>query len=77
MKLYFKINDLADFFLIDDAIARIVDWSRDNCLPLNIEKCHLISFTHGTVKVFSMSDLGFVNDSKLTFDNYIDLCHHL
>jgi hypothetical protein len=62
-----------------------IDWSNNNDLPLNINKCSSISFTrnHNILtfnysisnttlnRVTSIKDLGILLDSQLTFENHI------
>ena len=86
LKLRRTLNDIADCSILQDDINRIERWSIDNSLALNIEKCHMMSFTNKLHNIQfdyvlntknlstldSFSDLGVKFDSKLKFTYHYD-----
>ena len=84
LKLYFTVNSYADCILLQDDIQNIYNWSLLNKLPLNLDKCCIISFnklpdllefnyTIDNVKikrVYSIRDLGVIFDHKLNFSDH-------
>lgn len=82
-----NINSMDDCANLQDNINKIAEFSRNNGLVLNIEKCAIMTFTKRTTtaitynynidnqllsKKESMRDLGVVYDKKLSFSSHID-----
>lgn len=88
LKLFLKINDHSDARQLQKDIDTIFTWCNDNNLQLNIQKCHIVSFTRRQQTTFQyfnyninhtslgrknvMKDLGITFDSKLTFESHIN-----
>jgi Reverse transcriptase (RNA-dependent DNA polymerase) len=67
-------------------ISKYVRWCDENALPLNVNKCKIITFTRSSAPVYfaytigpstlerveSIADLGVILDSKMSFINHID-----
>lgn len=45
LKIYVKINSPLDASKLQRDLNAVVDWSLDNALPFNLNKCNVISFT--------------------------------
>lgn len=90
VKLFFRIETIADARQLQCDIDTIVSWCHSNGLSLNASKCFLISFTRrrettfqyfnynidGTtiLRVNCIKDLGVLFDPKLSFKNH---CEHV
>lgn len=85
LKLYRKISSPEDIIMLQNDVNNLYQWSVDNNLALNIDKCSCISFsknlqtqniyTLNTVPlkyVTSIKDLGVIFDEKVTFREHID-----
>lgn len=80
-KIFCKINSEADQINLQSILDKFVIWSKKNYLPLNINKCNVISFTRRAnpllnqyiinecplSRVNSIKDLGIHFDSDLGF----------
>lgn len=87
VKIFLKINDIADARQLQQDINTILNWCIENKLELNVNKCYVISFTRrsdityqyfnyningNTIsRVNTMRDLGITFDSKLYFINHM------
>lgn len=85
VKLFRVIQSPTDSFTLQSDLTTISNWSKTNLLPLNISKCHILSFTRSTnpfitpyiidnillERVFSTCDLGVVFDNRLSFNEQI------
>jgi len=82
-----EINSIDDCINLQDNINKIAEFSRNNGLVLNINKCAIMTFTKRTTKSItynynidnqplskkeSMRDLGVLYDKKLSFSSHID-----
>jgi Reverse transcriptase (RNA-dependent DNA polymerase) len=86
MKLYLPVGSSQDCLKIQSDLDRLTAWCEDNMLPLNVNKCKTLTFTRsfhpiiasyvldGKIleRVCSMTDLGVIMDSKLSFREHID-----
>jgi Reverse transcriptase (RNA-dependent DNA polymerase)/Endonuclease-reverse transcriptase len=86
LKIYFKIRNVADYNRVQSELHNFNQWCSNNKMILNLSKCKIISFSRsssihdfqytlsGSVldRVESISDLGVILDSKLTFVAHID-----
>jgi Reverse transcriptase (RNA-dependent DNA polymerase) len=86
MKLFLPVSSSHDCLKIQSNLDRLAQWCDDNALPLNVSKCKIMSFTRSfspvrfsyTIgsstleRVVSITDLGVILDSKLSFRNHID-----
>lgn len=85
LKLFRQINSLNDSVLLQNDLNVLSDWCTINKLPLNIDKCKIISFTRSRdplivsyninlsplLRVCDISDLGVIFDSALTFNKHL------
>lgn len=82
-----EINSIDDCQKLQNNINKIVEFSKNNGLVLNVDKCAIMTFTKRTstaiaydykiddqvlVKKESMRDLGVIYDKKLSFSTHID-----
>lgn len=88
LKIFLKINNLEDARQLQQDIETTNNWCILNNLQLNIQKCHIMSFTRRQQitfqyfnyninnitlsRVTSMRDLGIIFDPKLTFEAHIN-----
>lgn len=86
LKIFSAIRDENDRSILQLNIDHIVEWSSENYLTLNIDKCHTMSYTRkvqpllGTYvmdgqlleRVDSISDLGVTFDMRLNFNKHIE-----
>jgi hypothetical protein len=86
MKLYLPVDSSQDCLKIQSDLDRLAAWCGDNMLPLNVNKCKTLTFTrsfhpiiashvlNGKIfeRVCSVTDLGVILDSKLSFREHID-----
>jgi hypothetical protein len=86
MKLYLPVGSPQDCLKIQSDLDRLTAWCEDNMLPLNANKCKTLTSTrsfhpiiasyvlNGKIhkRVCSMTDLGVILDSKLSFREHID-----
>lgn len=89
LKIFLKIQNHNDARLLQKDIETVVNWCKNNNLQLNVPKCNVMSFTrrsestfqhfnyniNGTTlnRVQTIRDLGVVFDSKLTFEQHINI----
>lgn len=85
LKLYSDINSFEDCLKLQMNLDRINNWCITNNLPLNVQKCHVLSFTRRNEqlhydytlnntslnRVIEFKDLGVIFDSKLSFNQHI------
>ena len=85
LKIYKTIQSLADCLDLQEDLNRVDNWCLENRLPLNIEKCKVMTFSlkhnkilhNYTIQSISIErctvfkDLGVTIDSKLTFNIHI------
>lgn len=83
-KFFMKIRDVNDALFLQRQINMFSDWAQSNFLPLNIQKCQIISFSRsrapiefryevdGVVlsRVRCVNDLGVLLDSRLNFKDH-------
>lgn len=86
LKLYTKIKSLEDAFLLQNDLNLLYKWCTKNKLPLNINKCKVMSFhrksnpvihdyilnNDNLVRVNEFKDLGVIFDEKVNFIKHID-----
>lgn len=86
LKLYRSISSEYDCELLQNDLAKVVQWCRDNNMSLNAGKCAVMSITHSHQKVVypyevngvtlkrvsSKKDQGVIIDEKLSFNEHID-----
>ena len=86
MKLYLPVENSQDCLKIQSDLDRLTKWCEENSLPLNVNKCKILTFTRSLrpisvsyklngktlERVSSMTDLGVVLDCKLSFREHID-----
>jgi hypothetical protein len=86
MNLYLPVGSFQDCLKIQSDLDRLTAWCEDNMLPLNVNKCITLPFTRSSHPVIafyvlngkilerkcSMTDLGVILDSKLSFREHID-----
>lgn len=85
MKIFKQIGDYQDCLKLQDDIKEIFNWSVENQLPFNIDKCKVMTITlrkdmtdykyeignKNLERVYAKTDLGVVFDSKLTFNDHV------
>ena len=86
LKIFSKVSDLNQVRSLQLAVSALGNWSELNRLPLNLEKCFIISFSHRRLPIFGnysllgsvlerkfvIKDLGIMLDVKLNFNEHID-----
>jgi Reverse transcriptase (RNA-dependent DNA polymerase) len=80
MKLFLPVSSSQDSLKIQSDLDRLARWCDENALPLTVGKCKIMSFTRFTYtigsstleRVVSITELGVILDSKLSFRNHID-----
>jgi hypothetical protein len=86
MKLFLPVSSSQDCLKLQNDLDRLARWCDKNALPLNVCKSKIISFNRSlspvrfayTIgsstleRVVSITDLGVILDSKLSFRNHID-----
>jgi hypothetical protein len=87
MILFLPVSSSQDCLKIQSDLDRLAQWCSENALPLNVSKCKSITFTRSfnptrflyaigfstLERVDSITDLGVVLDSKMTFKKHIDV----
>jgi hypothetical protein len=87
MKLFLLVRSLQDCLKIHSDLNRLVDWCGANLLELNVGKCKSITFPRLRnpvefpymlevvilARVNSITDLGVVMDSRMSFSRHIDV----
>ena len=90
MKLYMTISEQKDIVLMQHEINLFYKWCNKNLLELNINKCHVISYSrkHSTIdytyslgqqnvsRSDKIKDLGVILDSKMTFTEHFNVIIH-
>uniref|UniRef100_A0A1Y1K5G1 Reverse transcriptase domain-containing protein n=1 Tax=Photinus pyralis TaxID=7054 RepID=A0A1Y1K5G1_PHOPY len=86
LKIYSELVSVEDCNLLQKDIDRLLKWSLNNKLPLNISKCLVLSIFRTRInirfdyemfgtklkRVESIKDLGVVYDSSLNFNKHIE-----
>ncbi|XP_044757831.1 uncharacterized protein LOC123315985 [Coccinella septempunctata] len=86
LKFFLKVKSLLDCVELQHAIDRLYHWCVLNCLSLNVEKCHVISYTRKKFsirypynlngndlnRVTQTRDLGVLFDDKCSFVPHIE-----
>lgn len=86
LKIYSKIQSIYDCDRLQQNLSKIYEWSSDNNLCLNIQKCNIVSFTTKQTEITytyhingnilfrppTFKDLGVIFDKKLSFVNHIE-----
>ena len=86
LKMYRVIESSSDNDYLQEDLCNLYNWSKINCLSLNVKKCFCISFGRGQnivrnryvlndallESVTEIRDLGVLLDSQLTFRNHIN-----
>ncbi|GBN38657.1 hypothetical protein AVEN_214450-1 [Araneus ventricosus] len=88
LKFFGPIRSNLDVVLLQRDLDYLFKWCTDNKLPLNIEKCSILSYTQAQKaqalnydykvnnpvlsRSNSVTDFGFIFDAKLDFSQYID-----
>jgi hypothetical protein len=88
LKIFKTIDNDADIYSLQMCLDRLNNYVITNRLSLNVKKCFIVSFTRRTTKLISnryhidnvelqrketMRDLGVLYDSKLLFNDHVDL----
>lgn len=87
VKLFSAINTSADCKKLQDNLLKIQTWCDHNDLPLNVDKCNVISFSRkketflydykldltSLKRVEVFKDLGVLFDNKLTFNRHVEV----
>lgn len=86
LKIFSNVSRIEDCAAIQQNLHMVYKWSVSNMLPLNISKCHVMSFTRKVKPLHfnymiensqlkrseSVKDLGVVFDSRMTFTSHIE-----
>lgn len=86
MKIYCNINSIADSSNLQKNLNSVHNWCIANNLPLNVQKCNIVSFSKkkepmlynytldnvSLNRVTEFKDLGITFDTKLSFKQHID-----
>jgi hypothetical protein len=86
LKIYFQVRNSSDYIRAQTELDKFSQWCSDNKMSLNLSKCKTISFTRSTTvhnfdyrlsgstldRVETITDLGVVLDTKLTFSSHVD-----
>ncbi len=86
LKLFRQISEVDDRKYLQLDLDALVEWSKANNLPFNVEKCFSITYTRKVLpvrteytidncilqQVSENKDLGVILDSKLSFKNHIN-----
>jgi hypothetical protein len=87
VKLYSTIRDISDCMRLQSNVDVLYGWCRSNGLPLNRDKCYILSFSRKTkplmfdyrignaslTRCFTFKDLGVTFDAQFTFNEYVDI----
>lgn len=86
LKLYRSVNSDGDALMLQRNLNNLTVWCENNCMLLNVDKCHIITFTRSDSncrrfdyllsgsrlrRVKETRDLGILFDDKLTFVKHI------
>ena len=86
LKIFRTVSSINDCRMLQDDLQKFLCWSNCNFLPVNFDKCFIMSFTNKNIqtlypydlnntiltRVDSFCDLGVTFDSKLSFVNHIN-----
>jgi hypothetical protein len=74
MKLFLLVGSSQDCLKIQSDLNCLARWYDQNALPLNVNKCKIITSTRTSTleRVDSIADLGVILDSKMSFRSHID-----
>lgn len=86
VKLFSVVNDVSHARQLQDALNTVIEWSQSNHLPLNVEKCSVMSYYRikdplrydygidGFIlqRPHIIRDLGVIFDEKLTFVPHVE-----
>lgn len=86
LKLYCDIESVGDSVKLQDNVNKIDNWCTQNNLPLNVQKCNVMSYTKkndpflfnyklnytSLNRVTEFKDLGVIFDSRLSFNQHIN-----
>ena len=86
-KLFSPVESLSDAVNLQSNLDKLVSWSKQNCLPLNINKCSIITFTrlhkpilfnysidHTTLtRVNHIRDLGILLEANMSYSSHINM----
>ena len=86
IKVYSAITSVSDAISLQIDFSAIHNWSLANDVPINLSKCNVISFhrkkllvqfnyalnQHQVQRVVTISDLGIIMDSALTYQDHIE-----
>jgi len=56
-KLFCSIQSISDSETLQDQLNTFYNWSMNNCLELNIDKCNIISFTRSKNPLYLTTNL--------------------
>jgi hypothetical protein len=87
VKLYSTIRDISDCMRLQSNVDVLYGWCRSNGLPLNRDKCYILSFSRKTkplmfdyrignallTRCFTFKDLGVTFDAQFTFNEHVDI----
>jgi hypothetical protein len=87
VKLYSTIRDISDCMRLQSNVDVLYGWCRSNGLPLNRNKCYILSFPRKTkplmfdyrignallTRCFTFKDLGVTFDAQFTFNEHVDI----
>lgn len=90
MNIHRETKDTSDCITFQNDLVNLLDWCSINKLPLNINKCKVMSFSRkvNTVlcdyqldnllipRIYNCKDLVVLFDSKLTFSEHIENTVH-
>lgn len=85
LKIFNNIADISDCLLLQNDLASIENWCVENKLPLNIDKCNVVTYSKRLTttqhsyylldtnlnRQYTFKDLGVTFDHHLTFSNHI------
>ena len=84
LKVYHAIRNSSDAVLLQSDLDRLHEWCASNRLPLNLKKCHFITFSRcnraarsyklgdgGLVKCETVVDLGVTFNSRLSWHDHV------
>ena len=77
LKLYHVVHSPRDTFLLLKDLRVIYSWSAENDLLLNIDKCHVISFTKRADYEEALSCVELIADLGILFDTHLSFRQHL
>jgi hypothetical protein len=86
VKLYSTIRDISDCMRLQSNVDVLYGWCLSNGLPLNRDKCYILSFSRKTkplmfdyrignaslTRCFTFKDLGVTFDAQFTINEHVD-----